>query len=106
MLVSLVFNPSARDGRAGKKIPIILKAFVGAGIQVEEHRTTHAGHAVDIAYSLRDRSDLSVVVAIGGDGTVHEVASGLRGSNMHIGMFGDGKITRDRWMHVLQNWCM
>ena len=87
MLVSLVFNPSARDGRAGKKIPIILKAFVEAGIQC-------------------DRSDLSVVVAIGGDGTVHEVASGLRGSNMHIGMFGDGKITCDRWMHVLQNWCM
>ena len=61
MLVSLVFNPSARDGRAGKKIPIILKAFVEAGIQVEEHRTTHAGHAVDIAivcavlYSMIDK---------------------------------------------------
>ena len=44
--------------------------------------TERTGHASEIAYSLRNRDDLDLVVAVGGDGTMNEVASGLRGSTM------------------------
>lgn len=89
-LVACIFNPSARDGRSSKKIPKILKAFDDAGIKVEQYSTDYAGHAVEIAYSLRNRDDLDVIVAIGGDGTVHEVASGMRNCKIPLGIVPQG----------------
>jgi diacylglycerol kinase family enzyme len=57
-----------------------------AGFTVESHFTEYSGHATEIAFSLKGRTDLALVVAIGGDGTAHEVASGLRGSNLTMGI--------------------
>ena len=47
------------------------------GIASEFHLTEGRGHAIEIASNLRD-STHELVVAVGGDGTVHEVANGLR----------------------------
>ena len=44
----------------------------------------------EIAFSLKDREDINLVVANGGDGTVHEVASGLRGSNIPLAIIPAG----------------
>ena len=38
--------------------------------------TTHAGHAVDLAAEI-DPESCSLVVSVGGDGTLHEVINGL-----------------------------
>ena len=52
--------------------------------------TTHAGHATELAR----RSDADIVVAVGGDGTVSEVAQGLIGTGKSLGIIpcgsGDG----------------
>ena len=52
--------------------------------------TTHAGHATELAH----RSDADIVVAVGGDGTVSEVAQGLIGTGKSLGIIpcgsGDG----------------
>ena len=47
------------------------------------------GHAIEIACYLRD-SNFDLIVAIGGDGTVHEVANGIRGSSKRMGIIPMG----------------
>ena len=56
------------------------------------HKTERVGHASEIAWDLRSKNVEGPVVAVGGDGTVHEVASALRGSDIPLGIlpFGSG----------------
>ena len=85
-----IVNPAGRDGRAlkfWKKNEEILKE---KNVEVETIFTEYVGHASEIAYSLREREDIECVIACGGDGTVHEVASGLRGSNKKLGIIPAG----------------
>ena len=88
--IACIVNPAGRDGKSGKNWPSIEKKLTDAGFDVETHLTEYVGHASEISYSLRDREDLDLVVAVGGDGSFHEVASGLRGSNMRIGVIPTG----------------
>ena len=72
--------------------------------------TERVGHAAEIAWELRKQQVEGPVVAVGGDGTVHEVASALRGSDIPLGIlpFGSGNdyaitqgISRKRiWMKL------
>ena len=54
--------------------------------------TEKVGHASEIAWGLRQENVSGLVVAVGGDGTVHEVASAMRGSDIPMGIlpFGSG----------------
>ncbi len=53
------------------------------------NQTEYPGHATEIAHNLSS-GDYEIVVAVGGDGTVHEVASGLRSSKMTLGILPIG----------------
>ena len=88
--IACVVNPASRDGKSGKIWPSIEKKLVEAGFDVETHLTEYVGHASEISHTLRNRDDLDLVVAVGGDGSVHEVASGLRNSEMRIGIIPMG----------------
>jgi len=85
-----IVNPVGRDGKTGRQWPDIKQMISDEGIDIETHMTERTGHAAEIANSLRDREDLDLVVAVGGDGTLHEVASGLRGSSMRVGIVPTG----------------
>ena len=85
-----IVNPAGRDGRALKLWKAAEKTLLAAGVECETHFTERIGHAPEIAYSLRDREDLDLIVACGGDGTVHEVASGMRGSKIPLGIIPAG----------------
>ena len=85
-----IVNPAGRDGRALKKWNKVEKYLSEQNLTFEVHFTKKIGHASEIAYSLRDRQDIDCVVACGGDGTVHEVASGLRGSEKKLGIIPAG----------------
>jgi diacylglycerol kinase (ATP) len=64
---------------------LIRQESLMAGMQSEIVRTARAGHALEFAReSVRDQVDL--VVAVGGDGTVNEVANGLVGSETTLGI--------------------
>ena len=65
--------------------------FEDEGLTTELHLTEKVGHASEIAYTLKDRSDIKIIVACGGDGTIHEVASGLRGSNIPLAKLPTGR---------------
>ena len=72
-MAHLVFNPAAAKGRAEamhKRIDVYLAE---RGIEAVWHRTEGPGHARNIVSGLRGDDP---AVAVGGDGTVHEVAAG------------------------------
>ncbi len=85
-----IVNPAGGDGRALKRWKGAEKIFRERDMSFEVHFTKHIGHASEIAYALRERDDIDCVVACGGDGTVHEVASGLRGSDKKLGIIPAG----------------
>ena len=68
----LICNPAARHGETGKLIPVIERLL--HNLPHETVVTTRMGHAAEIA---ADTAGYDLVVAAGGDGTVHEVLNGL-----------------------------
>ena len=87
-----IVNPASRDHTCGKKWPKIVMKLEERGFEVITHMTERVGHAGEIAWKLRNEKVNGMVVAVGGDGTVHEVASALRGGDVVMGIlpFGSG----------------
>ena len=87
-----IVNPASRDHTCGKRWPKIVEKLEARGFTVHTHMTEKVGHASQIAWDLRQEGVDGMIVAAGGDGTVHEVASGLRGSDIVMGVlpFGSG----------------
>lgn len=68
----VIINPEARHGETAALIPVVAQLL--GSIPHDTVVTEHTGHAADLA-AAADGYD--VVVAVGGDGTVHEVLNGL-----------------------------
>jgi len=68
----LIVNPAAKHGETSKLLPVIERILVD--MPHETVITERPGHAVDLAAQA---ADFNLVVACGGDGTVHEVLNGL-----------------------------
>ena len=87
---AIIVNPASRDGRALKKWNLVKVILEKMQIDYEIHLTKHIGHASEISYSLRENDEIECIIACGGDGTVHEIASGIRGSNKKLGIIPAG----------------
>lgn len=73
--VLLIANPAAQNGNGAKAARVaegLLRAELGDALTTT--LTERAGHAVDLAAAA---ANYDVVVALGGDGVVHEIANGL-----------------------------
>ena len=70
-------NPAAGGGRAGRRWVELRERLRAAGIHGEEHRTERRGHATELAREFAARATEDVFVAVGGDGTLNEVANGV-----------------------------
>ena len=71
-----ILNPKAGGGRAAKAWPGIAALLQQRFGGVEERSTSYPGHATELARSaIEAGSDL--VIAVGGDGTINEVANGF-----------------------------
>jgi YegS/Rv2252/BmrU family lipid kinase len=68
----IIVNPQAMHGETAKLTPVIERLL--GSIPHDMVETTSPGHAVELAAAA---SGYDVVVAVGGDGTVHEVLNGL-----------------------------
>lgn len=73
--IRVILNPTAGGGRAGRMGARIERELRGRGLPVDVVLTRHQGHATELAAEAAGAFGL--VVAAGGDGTVHEVANGL-----------------------------
>lgn len=72
----LIANPNAGRGAAARALPRIEGVLNQANLSYRIVRTTHPGHATEAArQALRDGE--RYLVAVGGDGTVHEVVNGM-----------------------------
>ncbi len=71
----LIFNPSANHGLAGQ-LAADLRAMIETHGGADWRGTEYPGHAKTIAIEAAAQG-YTVVVALGGDGTVHEVVNGL-----------------------------
>ena len=75
-LAHLIVNPAAGRGAAGRVKDRVVRAFRAAGWTVEATETAGPGDGVGLAAAL-SRAGAERVIAVGGDGIVHEVANGI-----------------------------
>jgi diacylglycerol kinase (ATP) len=83
----LVLNPSAGKGRAGGLRASVSRFFEERGVLPVWHVTQGPGHAGSIVRGLPEEVS---VVAVGGDGTIHEVAAACAGTGRIMGVLPAG----------------
>lgn len=74
--IHVVGNPQAGRGRLSAAWDELLERLRAGGAEVRGEATQGPGHAIELAARARAGGS-DVVVAAGGDGTVHEVVNGL-----------------------------
>ena len=72
----LICNPRAGGGGAKRALPEVLEQLGRRGLEHELCYTEGPGHAVELARGAVDDGH-RLIVAVGGDGTVHEVVNGM-----------------------------
>lgn len=90
MYHAFILNPVAGNGYAVETMGKIERILKERGVPCRVFRTEAPGHATRLALSLREEADVRDVVSVGGDGTAFEVASGLAGSPMPMGIIPAG----------------
>ncbi len=86
---TLIYNPTAGGGRRREALVAAVGVLEDAGWRVRREATQAAGHASELAGQAVRRGD-DLVVAAGGDGTVHEVVQGVVGSKTALGLLPAG----------------
>lgn len=72
----IIVNPKSGKGYGGMISPQIEQSLRGLGLEFDLVHTRNAGHAIELARQAKDQG-YEVIVAVGGDGTTHEVVNGL-----------------------------
>jgi diacylglycerol kinase (ATP) len=72
----VIVNPHAGAGKTARQWPLIEASMQGLGLRFEHALTEAPGHAMELAAGAT-RNGYRTVVAVGGDGTVHELANGI-----------------------------
>ena len=86
-MLHLIFNPIAGRGRAARSLTQVTGLLDDAGCDHRVLTTEAPGHATELVQALPDDAQ---VVAVGGDGTVHEVALPCIGSARTLGVIPVG----------------
>jgi len=87
--VSVIINPAAGGGRAGRALPAVERALRSAGFEYHVETTRSLEHAVELA--LQAAADQAIAAACGGDGLVGAVAGALRHSDGVLGILPGGR---------------
>ena len=86
--LSFIVNPLAGTGGQGV-LDILRKEMVDADRSYEVFTSEYGGHAEELARQAAERGP-GTVVAVGGDGTLNEVARGILGSESSLGLLPRG----------------
>lgn len=87
--VAFLFNPSAQTGVAARRWDEIAATALDVGIDFERIDTRPDGETVTLVRDLTVSRRFRTLVAFGGDGTIHEVVSGIMAGR------DDGGLQRD-----------
>lgn len=72
----VIVNPAASGGRVRQQWPQLRETLRHGGLRFDAELTARPGHATEIARQALEQG-FRYFVAVGGDGTVHEVVNGL-----------------------------
>ncbi len=86
--VKFIVNPVSGNGRTRRILPKLICVAKKLGINFDLQLTEAPEHATELAKEGAD--DFDVVVAVGGDGTVNEVAAGAWKSKKVVGIIPTG----------------
>jgi len=84
----LIANPASGSGRTLTIVSRAVDLLMRRGIDFDVELTNAPRHATEIA--LRSCGDFDAIVAVGGDGTIHEVAAGLLRCTKPLGIIPAG----------------
>lgn len=87
--IFLIINKYAGHKEGDKAVEVVIPFLQKNGSIVEYAFTQHPGHATELAQKAAE-DGFNLVVAVGGDGTVNEVAQGLIGTNTPMGIIPMG----------------
>jgi len=79
----MVVNPASANGRTARRWPEIARATAGRGLDLDVRATEAAGHASELTRAALHEG-AGLIVAVGGDGTVSEVANGFFDGDVQI----------------------
>jgi YegS/Rv2252/BmrU family lipid kinase len=80
----MVVNPASDHGRTARRWPQIARAAAARGLDLDVRATEAAGHATELTRAAL-REGARLIVAVGGDGTVSEVANGFFDGETPVG---------------------
>lgn len=80
----LICNPTAGRGRAGRLLPEVRAMLDTLKIDADIALTRSPGEATTLAATAQ-QAGFPLIIAMGGDGTVHEVTNGLVDAEAHSG---------------------
>ena len=88
-MLHFIINPKANKGKTTKKVKVLEKLLTEKGLDYVFHLTTAKGAAIELANEYSSEKD-SIVIAVGGDGTINEVLNGLNTENAKFGIIPCG----------------
>lgn len=104
-MIWFVINPLSGNGRGRSIWNEVERALIARRIEYGCRYTEWSGHARELASELAGLPDTKAVVAVGGDGTVHEVAGGLVGTSASLGCIPAGSGNDyARSLHISDYW--
>ena len=88
--IAYIINPKA-GATSSKRLGRRFERYLAKqGFEIRSSLTTSLGHACELATYAAANPDCALVVAVGGDGTIREVAHGLEGSKTPLLMIPQG----------------
>lgn len=88
--MEIIANPNSGKGNGSKALEAVRAFLDGRGIPYTVHETTGVGHGKQLAKEASARG-ADVIVALGGDGTFHEVLNGIDFSVSRLGLVPAGR---------------
>ena len=86
----IIANPTAGKKTAEKNLRIAQETFAAYGASVQTHLTSEVGDATKIVRELTQAGEKDII-ALGGDGTLHEVLNGLHDpASCRLGLIPSG----------------
>ena len=86
MYYYFILNPNAKSGGSDSVWNHIEKALRMESLPYKSFVTEHPGHGTQIAASITGHDPEATVIAVGGDGTIHDILCGLK--NLDTVTFG------------------
>ena len=83
-------NPASANGQGRKTWKQIEPILRKQQVEYEVHFTKAPQHAITIVKEVLHKSNITAVVVLGGDGTIHEVTQVLAGTSVPLGLIPTG----------------